>query len=296
MNCINYDHDPEGKLLLFQKQNPSSENEHQETKVKSISKNWELIASSNLNKNESQALSSNSISKLKTSNSFCYESNLIRSRPKEIVEKIEKFNSNNNVTLNQYQQKIKISKTLLQQQYSSSSSLTSPSQLNAQKTRLNSGGTNSDDCDGSKDDGFETQSNASSSQNSDNNLKSNERVVTDPSSVIQQCNNLQPIENFNGFLVTITSPKQILSKNFLTKKLDLSVSNSELLGHKNMSCEENRNEIRRSMEDFVLQSESKLNITKSKNSFIEETKQNLPVSFYSYFIFQFWIKYPYPKM
>ena len=237
MNCISYETESKTLLLLTQKQNSSPENESQETKVKSISKNWESIASSNLNKNDYPTLTSNPITKLKTSNSFSYESNLLRSRPKEIVEKIEKFNLNSNVSLNQFQQKIKIPKTLPpQQQYSSSSSLTSPSQINNQKTRVNSGETNSDDCDGSKDDGFETQSNASSSQNSDNNLKSNNDRVKNSESIIDPCENLQTSENFNGFFVTITTPKQILSKNFLTKKLDLNISNSEHLDSKKVSC------------------------------------------------------------
>ncbi len=43
MNCISYESESQTKLP--QKQNSSPESESQETKVKSISKNWESIAS-----------------------------------------------------------------------------------------------------------------------------------------------------------------------------------------------------------------------------------------------------------
>jgi hypothetical protein len=278
MNCINYE--SENKHLLLPMANASFENENQETKVKSISKNWELMASLNVNKTDC----SSAPSKLKSSNSFSHDSNMIRSRPKQIVEKIEKFNSNSNniVSNNQFQQKIKIPKTHLQQQYSSSSSLTSPSQINSQKTRVNSGGTNSDDCDGSKDDGFETQSNASSSQNSDNNLKLNVNDKSNSGNETQPCNSVQSSENFNGFLVTIMTPKQILSKSYLTKKLDSNETNFEIAEKKNKSLEDGLQETRICIEDFVFQSESVLNNNKTKNCLIENLEnshQTLYVSF-----------------
>jgi len=283
MNCINYD--SENRHLLLPKTNASFENENQETKVKSISKNWELMASSNVNKTDCPSAPT----KLKSSNSFSHDSNMVRSRPKQIVEKIEKFNSNSNsVSNNQFQQKIKIPKTHLQHQYSSSSSLTSPSQINSQKTRVNSGGTNSDDCDGSKDDGFETQSNASSSQNSDNNVKPNVKDNSGSETETQPCNSMQSSENFNGFLVTITTPKQILCKNYLTKKLDSNETNFEIDEKKNKSLEDGLQETRTCIEDFVFQSESVLNNNMTKNCLIENLEnshQTLYVSFSNLFYF-----------
>ena len=251
MNSIDYDLDTNNssKVLLMQKHmHPihyeQSSLDHPETKVKSISKNWELLASNNsrLNLTSRNELIPVCGAKLKASSSFSYDSNT-RSRPKNIVEKIEKFNAANfsasNQTLNQQQQQQQIripsSHHQQQQHYSSTSTLTSPSQANNEKVRVNSGGTNSDDYEGSKDDGFETQSNASSSQNGDNNnnnttttihLKSNKAPATNCDLIIPLAGSCDTVPDaecaFNGFLVTITSPKQ-RSNSFLTKKHESTV-------------------------------------------------------------------------
>ena len=119
-------------------------------KVKSLSKNWELIA----NKNNSKAEI--------TAKPAC-------TRPAKVIEKIERLNSNNLIQL------------IAQQQH----------ELNDLVS-----GNNSDDNEMSKDDGFETQSNASSSQTSDTNsvqsIKLNDPM---PGDDLLSCNNIAQINN-----------------------------------------------------------------------------------------------------
>lgn len=94
-------------------------------KVKSLSKNWELIANKNNAKNSEKTFNT---------------------RPTKVIEKIERLNSTNLIQL------------ISQQQQQDLGDL-----INS------SSGNSSDDNETSKDDGFETQSNASSSQACDTN-------------------------------------------------------------------------------------------------------------------------------
>ena len=112
----------------------------QNKKVKSLSRNWELMAS--------RAAKNEPVTGVKSSSSFSFSA-----RPAKIVEKIEKFNSS--------------------QPGANLNSTFTISEIDCKKARTQSGGTNSDDFEmgSSKDDGFETQSNASSSQNGDTTIQ-----------------------------------------------------------------------------------------------------------------------------
>ena len=121
-------------------------------KVKTISKKWEQIVNKNNNNN-------NNGSSLKSSASFSHG----YTRPTSIAQKIEKFTqkqqqSSSNTTNNNQ----KMLETIINKN--------SQNGLDTAKLRMNSGGTNSDEYyEASKDDGFETQSNASSSHNNHEN-------------------------------------------------------------------------------------------------------------------------------
>ncbi len=122
-------------------------------KVKSISKNWEQI----VNKNNNGSL-------MKSSASFSHG----YTRPTSIAQKIEKFT-----------QKQSISNTINNQK-TIENAINKKNQNDidtAAKLRMNSGGTNSDEYyEASKDDGFETQSNASSSHNNHENEVNEQHV------------------------------------------------------------------------------------------------------------------------
>ena len=143
-------------------------------KVKSLSKNWEQMASKCGTISACQSPRANG--------SF------------GVVEKIEKFNSNNLIQLKQQE-------------------------LNSNKVRVNSGCTNySDDNEASKDDGFETQSNASSSQTSDSLTGSNSNNNNKANCFLSFNNNCFNREFENVDLenvdLNLLSPTMTISNNF----------------------------------------------------------------------------------
>lgn len=128
-----------------------------------------------------------------------------------IGEKIEKFNSNNLIQL--------ISKQ-------PNNEALKPSK----KNRNNSGcTTNSEDNENSKDDGFETQSNASSSQNSDSNLMTNKSISENSHKLAAYL----AYTNNCSFLPDADNPEQLQSTT--AAEQDKSSPNSTVISDESMS-------------------------------------------------------------
>ena len=168
-------------------------------KVKSLSKNWELIANKNNSKVEI------------TAKPAC-------TRPTKVIEKIERLNSNNLIQL------------IAQQQHELSDLVS---------------GNNSDDNEMSKDDGFETQSNASSSQTSDTNsvqsIKLNDLMPIDD---LLSCNNIAQINN--EYIENMSPENEAESKKLVDVITDDRISKLESLEtetKEKSTCNNNNNNV-----------------------------------------------------